>query len=248
MLQLGLFTKKDINQLTGNPETAKTMINSYIKQGLITKISWNFYAVSSLETKTVIPNRFAIASNITEGSFVSHHSAFEYYGLYNQVFNNVFVGCRKKFKPIEFDGIRYVPIISKSDIGIEKQESSIRVTSLERTIVDSVRDCLKITGLEESLRCISLVVFIDEKKMLQYLFELNNQFLFQKIGYILWRFKTSMKLSESFFEVCHAKVHKSIRYLTTGNIDSGFIYDRFWQLYVPLDLNDVFKDVGDEDV
>ncbi len=49
-----------------------------------------------------------------------------------------------------------------------------------------------IGGLEELLRCLSLVPLVNEDRLLAYLPLYNRQFLYQKTGYVLQHFKEIM--------------------------------------------------------
>ena len=51
----------------------------------------NLYVAVSLETHGSTASPFEIASSITDGCCLSHHSAFEFYGLANQVFTDIYV-------------------------------------------------------------------------------------------------------------------------------------------------------------
>src|SRR5699024_6121904 len=101
-----------------------------------------------------------------------------------------------------FDGYTYCYIASKSSEGIEKPPYSgdVTVTNLERTIVDSIKDMDKISGIEEVVQNIESVHRIQENRLLKYLELYQNQFLYQKMGYLLWQHKEQMGLSDSFFE------------------------------------------------
>ena len=96
----------------------KTLLISYLQHGYIEKIRHNYYAVKSLDTKQPVPDRFAIASNINEKTYISHHAAFEYYGMTNQVFTEIQVSTSKPFMNFDFDGVRYVCILCKMESGI----------------------------------------------------------------------------------------------------------------------------------
>ena len=96
-------------------------------------------------------------------SFISHHSAFEFYGIANQVFYEIHVSSNSKFNDFYFDGLLYKYIQNKYDFGITEIKH-VKVTDMERTVLDSIKDFEKKTGLEEVLQCISLVKFLDEKK------------------------------------------------------------------------------------
>ena len=110
----------------------------------------------------------------------------------------------------------------------------IRVTTKERTVVDSIKDMDKIAGIEEVIADIEAVTHLQEKRLLQYLQAYHNQFLYQKTGYLLWAYKNKLGLSDDFFEFCRGKIGKSKRYLTKEMM--GGKYDNSWKLVVPNDI------------
>ena len=79
LVQLGCFTKKDVEQLTGNSGTTYSLLQNYKKKGYIEQVKRNLYAAISMETKQPAATRFQIASHIKSDSYITHHSAFEYY-------------------------------------------------------------------------------------------------------------------------------------------------------------------------
>ena len=83
-----------------------------------------------------------------------------------------------------FEDQNYVFIQNKYNFGIDERKH-VRVTDLERTVLDSIKDFEKIAGFEELIQCISLVKYLSEEKMLAYLEQYGNQFLYQKAGFIL---------------------------------------------------------------
>ena len=57
---------------------------------------------------------------------------------------------------------------------------------MERTIVDSIKDMDKISGIEEVVQNVESMHRIQEKRLIKYLELYQNQFLYQKMGYLLW--------------------------------------------------------------
>ena len=88
-----------------------------------------------METGQAIPNRYQIASRVTDDACVSHHSAFEYYGYANQVFYDVYFTTQKRVRPFSYDGVNYCPMACRGNTDIIKTDTGIRVTSLERTVI-----------------------------------------------------------------------------------------------------------------
>lgn len=243
---LRCFTHSDMVKLTGSESAAVWNIKSYLKKGYIERIRRDLYAVISLETEQPIPNRFQIASHITEDSFVSHHSAFEFYGYANQVFYEVYFSTEKKVRPFGYYGLHYQPVLWRGNDSIAETNNGVRVTSLERTVADSIADFTKIGGLEELLRCIALIPSLDEKKLLEVLETYGRGQLYQKTGYILETYKDALSLSEAFFSECMKRSSSCKTYLFDKQDD--FVFHRKWLLYAPSDLKKfVDKGVNDYD-
>lgn len=120
----------------------------------------------------------------------------------------------------------------------------VRVTDLERTIVDSIKDFSKIGGLEELLHCLSMVTYADENRLITYLETYKNQFLWQKAGYMLSCFH-GMKLSQHFFDVCKSNCKKSVRYLYEELKYENPVFAKEWGLYVPKDIMKLLDEGGE---
>lgn len=239
LLKKPIFNMEDVNVFYDNMNSARSAVKRLMKEGMVAKIRNNMYTCVSGETGAPVANRFQIASHITPTSYVSHHSAMEYYGITDQVYYDVYVSSETSFRDFTFDGYTYRFVASKNPEGIEKLPFSggIAVTDLERTIVDSIKDMDKIVGIEEVVQDIESVHRMQEKRLLKYLELYQNQFLYQKTGYLLWQHKNQMGLSDSFFESCKKNIGKSKRYLTRDQ-DNGR-YDDTWKLVVPDNLQNM---------
>lgn len=242
LVKMGCFSREDVAKITGNIRTADSVLYSNKKKGFIVSIRRNLYAAISLETGQPVCTPYQIASRISADSYVSHHSAFEYHGMANQVFSEIYVSSSSKFNDFEFDGKHYTRIPSKTTDGV-KTIGKIRVTDLERTIVDSIKDFTKIGGLEELLRCLTMITYAAEEKLIKYLNIYDSQFLWQKTGYILSCFP-NMKLSTRFFEICKKNSRKSVRYLYEELKLEKPVFSNKWGLYIPNNLLSLLDEGG----
>lgn len=233
MLKRPVFAMEDVRLLCGNTHSARSAVGRLVKKGLVAKIRNNLYTCVSGETEAPLANRFQIASAISSSSYVTHHSALEYYGLTDQVIYEVYVGSKTAFRSFEFDGYTYRFVRSKVWDGVEALEFSggVRVTDRERTMLDCIKDMDKLSGLEEIVACVQGMSRISEERLLHYLARYDNQFLYQKVGYLLSEIRTELELSDHFFSVCRNKMGKSTRYLSSDF--SGGKYVGEWKLVVP---------------
>lgn len=236
LLKTPIFNMEHVNVFYNNIDSARSAVKRLMKDGMVAKIRNNMYTCISGETGAPVANRFQIASHITPTSYVSHHTAMEYYGITDQIFYDVYVSSETSFRDFTFDGYTYCFVASKNAEGIEKPPYSggVAVTNLERTIVDSIKDMDKISGIEEVMQNMESVHRMQENRLLKYLELYQNQFLYQKMGFFLWQQKEQMGLSDSFFEKCRKQIGKSKRYLTRDQ--HGGHYNDTWKLVVPDDL------------
>ncbi len=243
---LRCFTHKDMIQLAGSESAATWQIKSYLQKGYIERIRRDLYAVISMETGQPIPNRYQIASRVTDDACISHHSAFEYYGYANQVFYDMYFATEKRVRPFSYDGINYYPLIRQRNAGVIETDTGVRVTSLERTVIDSIADFEKIGGLEELLRCLLLIPSLDSDKLLDALEFYGRSQLYQKAGYILETLKDELSLPEHFFAECENRSSASKTYFFEKQSD--FVLYKRWKLFAPKDLKSIInKGVTDYD-
>ncbi|MCM1468168.1 MAG: hypothetical protein NC086_08470, partial [Alistipes sp.] len=222
---------------------ANRVIYEYQKKGLIEKVKRDFYVVISMETKQPVLSRYQIGSNLFSDACITHHSAFEVFGYGSQVFYECYVATDKRFSDFEYDGVLYRRVERKPDIEITMQ-GNIRVTSVEQTVVDSIRDFEKIAGLEEVIRCMVLVPGLNEEKVMECLARNNNGFLYQKCGFLFEQLKEEFNFSSKFFEVCEKYSSGAKRYLMKESQDN--VFHKRWKLYAPLSLRGLIdKGIGD---
>ena len=113
LLKQPVFTIENVNRYYEKIESARSAVKRLMAKGLAVKIRNNLYTCISGETDSPLANRYQIASAITPTSYVSHHSAMEYYGISDQIFYEVYVSSEEKFRDFEFDGYTYHCIVSK---------------------------------------------------------------------------------------------------------------------------------------
>lgn len=246
LAKLSVFSLDDVVKLTNNKKTGYSLLGRLMKKGLVKKIRKNVYSCVNPATGQVIASRYQIACAVTPTAYISHHTAFEFYGVANQVFYEVYISTDTKFREFEFEGVSYKYISSKLKSGIiePKNTESVRVTDLERTVIDNIKDFRKIGGFEELFNCLESVHYLDENKLEKYLEGYDIQGLYQKTGFLLQNFMQVMQLSETFILYCKNKIGKSTRYLIRESAEESF-YNSEWKLVVPEELFEI-TDKGDE--
>lgn len=245
-LKFNVFSFEEAKKIINSSNPIK-ILEEYIKKNYLLKIRRGLYGTIDLSTSSFLGNKFLIGSKINKNSFISCHSAFEYYSSYNQVFNNCQVGSLTRFENFEFEGINYEYFLMKSNTQIIKI-NGIKITTLERTVVDSIYYLNKAMDLEELLKCIELLPKLDEKKIIEMLNEYNYSFLYRKVGYILSYFKKELDLSDSFFEYCLKKSDVKNKAKISNKEINKLEYIEKWNLYAYKDLKKIINYEEDIDV
>jgi len=243
---LKIFHKRDAVGFIKDENNAKETLRRYKKLGLIAQVRRDLYVATDLGTKASLASKYEIAGHVTPSSYLAYHAALEYHGLAHKVLNILYISSIDAFRNFEYDGIRYIFCQSYSDAGIicPATDSHVRVTDLERTVLDCINHIDLSGGLEELIQCLAIITVINESKLLEYLACFDKPFLYQKTGFILRYFQKEMNLSDDFFELCKSKTGQSARYLT--NKHESDTYFKEWRLIAPHDLLSFLEQGGNE--
>lgn len=240
--QKGVFDSLFLTNLTKSKNLTKKILVNYLEKDLIRKVKYNLYAVVNLETNGLISSKYEIGSSINDTSFVSHHSAFEFYGYYNQMYNQITVSSIKKFTNFEFENNAYIFSQAKSNLQVFNVKG-VMVTSLARTIVDEIDSIRSVDEIDEVLKCITLVPIVNEMQILEYLRYKGKKSLYNKVGLILSFFKEDLFLSDDFFYRMSNLYSPVRRYFPSNKINNLKYYNE-WNLYSV----DIEKLLGSEDI
>lgn len=218
-----------IVSLTKNESLASGTIQNYLKKGYIKRIKQNLYAAISIEHGGIIPSKYEIASNITKTSYVSLHSAFEYYGYYNQVFNTVSVSSVEQFRNFTFEYNEYECKRVNNNKYINTQ-NGIKVSTLSKTIVDSIDNIKTYDDFEELLEILKMITKFDSKEILDYLKYVDKKILYSKTGLILSFFEDGYYITEKLLDDLKNLGLKKSGYFTNEKHRLN-CYSKEWKLH-----------------
>ncbi len=231
-----IITKeKVIDQFKCEKQYSNWIANK-LKTRTYIKIRNNLYALVDPSTNDIYSTKFEIASNISDTSFICFHSALEYYGIANQVFNDVTVGSLTKFNNFTFNDCEFIykPVKSITLINDVVSEG-IRVTSLEKTIVDCIDEISFAGGIEEVLNALEQIRYLDKDKLIEALDDYDKMFLYQKVGYLLEIFNDRINLDQDFFDKCKSHLTRKVNYLIKDEFKK-VILNKEWNLMVPPNI------------
>lgn len=231
-----LITKKDVIDKFENEKQYSNWIALKLKSNIYKKVRNNLYALVDPSINDIYSTKFEVASKISESSFICYHSALEYYGIANQVFSNVFVGSLTRFNNFVFNDNEFIFKSAKNIKFVNNIiNEGIKVSSLEKTIVDCIDNINFAGGIEEILNALEQIKYLNEEKILEVLLDINKMVLYQKVGYLLELYNNQFKFSDNFFKECKTHISKKVNYLIQYEFKETELNEN-WKLIVPKNL------------
>lgn len=245
ILDLGVFSKKDIEKVIQNPKTAESFLSRSLKKGYIKRVKHNYYVAMDIVNNSPLYNKYIIATKLDRGNYISYHSALEYRGFNNQVFNELVYSGNNRVNDFEFEYITYHFVQSKCDLQIESNHDGLRITSVERTMIDCIDQIDLAGGIEEIYRAFNSIHNINENKLLEILDFYNKKVLYQRSGYILETFKTNLGISDAALNYLQSKIGSSKCYLNTSKKIPNTTLDKKWNVCVPHYISTILSKGSD---
>jgi predicted transcriptional regulator of viral defense system len=235
------LSKKD----SKNVKTRESILSYYIKTGRLLRVRRGLYlTVSRGYTPETCPfDPYLLASKIAPDSVLAYHTALDIYGKAYSVRSDLLYLTGSGSRPLEFRGQRYRGVafprkltkknLESFDVAkVERSGIDIRVTSLERTLVD-VLDRPSLGGTwEEIWRSLEMVEFFDLDKVVEYAAHLGNATTAAKVGFFLEQHKSTLMPDEDHLNRLMALTPAQPHYMVNKGRKPGRFIKK-WKLVVP---------------
>lgn len=206
-LSQAVFKTRDIEHLFPSERSMQNRLKSLMEENRVARIKNGLYATVNPITGSIFANRYEIGTALVPDGYIGYHSALEFFAYGNQMFSEVQVFSKKRTAPFIYEGLEYRFYNPPIDGGILllERNGEIRVTNIERTVVDCIDRLDLCGGIEEVVIALGEIHVLDEKVVLSYLNTYDKKSLFQKAGFLLSAMKKN-ELSPTFFEECRLNV------------------------------------------
>lgn len=231
--QKRIFGKADIVELIGDKRRAEVLLLTFQKRGYIQKIRRDLYCVLDLATGQPDVSRYEVACAVQQGAYVAYHTALEYHGQGHQLWYDVQVATTRPFVHFQHAGLDFVHVSSKTDCGVDEPrfDRGVRVTNIERTIIDCISHMDLAGGAEEFKHCMEGVRTLRSSEVLNVLKAYDAPVVFQKVGCVLELLSLPIDNPDQVLHLCRSNAGSAVNFLT--NRDDSTVYQGKWKLYVP---------------
>jgi predicted transcriptional regulator of viral defense system len=231
-----------------NINTAKALLAHHIHQGHIVRVRRRLFASIPVgaEPATYPINPYLIAGHATPDAVVAYHSALSFYQIAYSTSYRFIYQTRYQSSPFHFHSEQYESVVfpvalverHKENIFVRSEDVeglNIRVTNLERTLVD-VLDRPKLGGgWEEIWRSLEMIDRIKIDQVIEYALLLKNATTIAKVGFYLSQRQKELKISSAIFNKLRAHCPCSPHYIDPiARKDGKLVGD--WNIIVPKSL------------
>lgn len=218
------------------------------KAGRIVRIRRGLYAVipPGADPDSYPIDPFLVAAKLTPDAVLSHNTALEFHGKAYSVHTHFTYSASRPFRPLRFRshffrGSKFPQALiraGKVDFAVSTEERSgqaLRVTTLERTLVD-VLDRPDLSGSwEEIWRSLESVEFFDLDKVVEYSLLLGNATTGSKVGFFLEQHREALMVENRYLKALLAMRPRQPHYLDRSQRKSGRLVSE-WNLVVPREV------------
>ena len=226
----------------------EALLAYYRKTGRVVQVRRGLYAVippgAAPDSYPVDP--FLVAARLTPDAVLSYHTALEFHGKAHSVYTHLTYSASRPLGPLTFRahvlrGAKFskaLLLLGKEHFGVSTAERSgqeLRVTSLERTLVDVLGRPDLSGSWEEIWRSLESVEFFDLDKVVAYVRLLGNATTGAKVGFFLEQHRESLMVEDRHLRALRDLRPQQPHYLDRAKRASGRLVAE-WNLVVPREV------------
>jgi predicted transcriptional regulator of viral defense system len=237
-----LFTVKQVRDLYGKDDRSRSILNMLHRlkrQGRVRQLANGVYTGT---LATVPLNRYLVPSALRDDAIVAFHSALEWHGLANQVFQTLYYFSARPRKDVIFDNMTYHRVALPCTLDgarhklfqVQLGADHVLATDRERSLVDCLMFLDYSGGVEELDKSLAMFPSFDFDAALQYLKILRKPWLYSRLGFLLDRHADKLFFRGAPRDRFLRKLPLGVAYL--GSKRPGNRWVPTWKLMVPETL------------
>ena len=248
-----VFTGEELSEhLSSNGDVAErtqeSLIAYHTRAGRLLRVRRGLFAVvpPGADGATHPVDPYLVAAKLTRDSVLSHHTALEFHGRAYSMWRLVTYSASRPvenltFRSHVFQGTRFPEALRR--LGKEHFEvltrdragAPIRVTSLERTLVDVLDRPRQSGGWEEVWRSLESVEFFNLDRVVEYTLLLDNSTTASKVGYYLEQHREELMVEERHLRPLRERRPRQPHYLDRNRRGPGSLAAD-WNLVIPSEV------------
>ena len=229
------------------PNGRKRLLSYHKARGHIVAVRSGLYAAvpTGFTASSFVPDSFLIAARLTPDAVLAYHTALEFHGVAQSLWQErIVVASNPLSRPVRFQGIAYrtvappIPLLENRVTEMEVRTTEragavVRVTSLERTIVDVLDRPRLGGGWEEVWRSYESVPYLDLEAVVRYALALGNATTIAQVGYFLTSKQAEWMVEEQHLAPLRARRPMQPQYAQRGRHEPARLVKE-WNILAPV--------------
>lgn len=238
-----VFSLKAFRAELGESHSAYNLLTRAVRAGQAERVVQGVYVSRRGRFASVEPDPFVVAAALAEDVMLAYHSSLELHGLAHSPWRRVQFTTATQFKTFSYRGFTYerhrLPrALQESEAVhfttlVRRTEGVVRTSTRERALVDAINRSDLCGGLEEVLRSLASLPFVDSSKVVAYLRTLKAPTAVARVGWVLEQRAKDWYVSDDDLDTMNQMLGAGPYYLTKENETGRWIAP--WRLYVPKD-------------
>ncbi len=227
-----------------SPRTSNNLLARHLASGRLLRVRRGLYAAVPRRAEGIGSSLdpYLVASKVTDDAVVAYHAALQFFGKAYSVWKRFHYLTAMRARPFSFRDLEFVPVQVSSALQSLPDEAKgvrevrhvggrVRVTTLERTLVDVLDEPDKGGGWEELWRSLEMVEFFDLDAVISHVRALGSAISAARVGFFLERHRESLMVEDKHLEALRELAPTQPRYLD-GSRKAGKLV-RPWNLIIP---------------
>jgi len=224
--------------------TSNSLLAERIATGSLLRIKRGVYATVPVGTDAANyqPPPPLVATKLADDAVVAYHSALEFHGRAYSLWTREQYLTAGRLAPLRFRGVEYIAVQAPRAVrdladfggGIEVRpyaEGAVRVTTLERTLVDLLHAPGQGGGWEEIWRSLAMADYFELDAVLDHALLMGSALTVARIGFFLEQHRESLMVPDAFLARLAAHAPPQPLYLDRQRKSGRLI--KPWNLIVP---------------
>lgn len=244
-----VFTRQEFAHARANDggrsaRTTDSLLRKYVAAGRLLRVRGGVYAVvpRGADHAHVSVDPYLVATRLAPDATVAYHAALEFWGKAYSIWRRFHYLTRSRVRGFQFRDLEFVPVQAPQAVrgraafklGVTEQRRGggvVRVTTLERTLVDVLDVPTNAGGWEEIWRSLEMVEFFDLDVVVAYALKLGSALTVARVGFFLEQHREALMVDDAYLDKLRKRRPRQPRYLDArrepGKLLSG------WNLVVP---------------
>lgn len=225
-------------------QTSHNILAHHLSTGRLVRVRRGLYAtvLRGISPTKAAVDPYLVATKLADDAVVAYHAALQFHGKAYSVSQRFTYLTHRRARPFRFRqseficvqvpvALRHLPDAGGGIVERRHAGSLVRVTTLERTLVDVLDVPKHGGGWEELWRSLEAVEFFDLDAVVAYALKLRSALTVARVGFFLEQHRDKLMVEDRHLETLHANAPVQPRYLDRRR-ESGKLVPR-WNLVVP---------------